>query len=239
MASQPRDRAANTVEDAASEAPKKSFVDQQSLPQGELSSDSEDDIVLDLAKDTGTKSAPVAAPAPASETKVASADTAATATKKPGLDINTAGQYKGQDIYHYDVANADEKPWEKPGADITDYFNYGFNEKTWQEYSAKQIKLREEQQQRRQINVFDSSNQDASESGLPIPNLNQPGGMGSRMTMGPMPGMMPQFMPNVPMGMGEHDDGSDEDGPNQQFGMRPNNAMGPMFNMNMGPMNFG
>ncbi|KAJ1982488.1 cleavage polyadenylation factor subunit fip1 [Dimargaris xerosporica] len=247
MANNVRDRATEAVEDTGPEAPKKSFVDQQSLPPGDLSSDSEDDIVLDLTKDTNAKAAPVAASAPASGTEAATT----AAAKKSGLDINAVGQHKGQDIYHFDVANAEDKPWEKPGADITDYFNYGFNEKTWQEYCAKQIKLREEQQQRRQINVggggwtlamemrmahdqvFDSSNQGASESGLPIPNLSQPGGMGSRMAMGPMPGMMPQFMPNVPMPMGEHNEGSEDDGPNQQFGMRP------MFNMNMGPMNFG
>jgi hypothetical protein len=32
------------------------------------------------------------------------------------------------------------------GADITDYFNYGFNEDTWRAYAAKQAQLRMEQQ---------------------------------------------------------------------------------------------
>ncbi|EHY66833.1 hypothetical protein NEAUS04_1343 [Nematocida ausubeli] len=36
-----------------------------------------------------------------------------------------------------------DKPWNKPGEDITDYFNYGFNETTWKEYLNKQKKLRE------------------------------------------------------------------------------------------------
>ena len=31
-----------------------------------------------------------------------------------------------------------------PGADITDYFNYGFNEDTWKVYCEKQKKLRAE-----------------------------------------------------------------------------------------------
>jgi pre-mRNA 3'-end-processing factor FIP1 len=36
--------------------------------------------------------------------------------------------FKGQNIYDVDLAELEEKPWRKPGADITDYFNYGFNE---------------------------------------------------------------------------------------------------------------
>jgi hypothetical protein len=34
----------------------------------------------------------------------------------------------GQPIYDIDLAQMDDKPWRKPGADITDYFNYGFVE---------------------------------------------------------------------------------------------------------------
>ncbi|XP_060772017.1 pre-mRNA 3'-end-processing factor FIP1 [Neoarius graeffei] len=36
----------------------------------------------------------------------------------------------------------EEKPWRKPGADLSDYFNYGFNEDTWKTYCDKQRKLR-------------------------------------------------------------------------------------------------
>ncbi|KAF8438718.1 Fip1 motif-domain-containing protein, partial [Terfezia claveryi] len=37
-----------------------------------------------------------------------------------------------------------EKPWRKPGADVTDYFNYGFDEFTWTAYCQKQSSLRDE-----------------------------------------------------------------------------------------------
>lgn len=47
-------------------------------------------------------------------------------TGKIELDVNPA--YKGTTIYDLDLASMEEKPWRKPGADITDYFNYGFNE---------------------------------------------------------------------------------------------------------------
>merc|ERR1719461_1564062 len=30
-----------------------------------------------------------------------------------------------------DMESLEDKPWRKPGADITDYFNYGFSEDTW------------------------------------------------------------------------------------------------------------
>ena len=34
--------------------------------------------------------------------------------------------------------NVDEKPWRQPGADISDYFNYGFDEETWKLYCDRQ-----------------------------------------------------------------------------------------------------
>ncbi|KAF7690121.1 pre-mRNA 3'-end-processing factor FIP1 isoform X2 [Silurus meridionalis] len=36
----------------------------------------------------------------------------------------------------------EEKPWRRPGADLSDYFNYGFNEDTWKTYCDKQRRLR-------------------------------------------------------------------------------------------------
>ncbi|XP_057208142.1 pre-mRNA 3'-end-processing factor FIP1 isoform X2 [Triplophysa rosa] len=36
----------------------------------------------------------------------------------------------------------EEKAWRKPGADLSDYFNYGFNEDTWKVYCDKQRRLR-------------------------------------------------------------------------------------------------
>merc|ERR1719461_618559 len=41
-----------------------------------------------------------------------------------------------------DMENLEEKPWRKPGADITDYFNYGFTEDTWAAYCNRQRRLR-------------------------------------------------------------------------------------------------
>ncbi|KAI5189687.1 hypothetical protein NEMIN01_0640 [Nematocida minor] len=48
------------------------------------------------------------------------------------------------ETYTVECDNLTDKPWNKPGEDITDYFNYGFNEHTWKEYLAKQKRLRDE-----------------------------------------------------------------------------------------------
>ncbi|KAL8796570.1 MAG: hypothetical protein Q9182_007347 [Xanthomendoza sp. 2 TL-2023] len=38
----------------------------------------------------------------------------------------------------------DDKPWRRPGTDMTDYFNYGFDEFTWASYCLKQDTVRKE-----------------------------------------------------------------------------------------------
>ncbi|KCZ76430.1 hypothetical protein H311_02571 [Anncaliia algerae PRA109] len=45
---------------------------------------------------------------------------------------------EGNIIYDFEIDNMEDKPWNKPGADITDYFNYGFNETTWKKYCIAQ-----------------------------------------------------------------------------------------------------
>jgi pre-mRNA 3'-end-processing factor FIP1 len=45
-----------------------------------------------------------------------------------------------------DLADSD-KPWRKPGTDLSDYFNYGFDEFTWALYAQKQETLRGEYSQ--------------------------------------------------------------------------------------------
>ncbi|KAI4142164.1 MAG: hypothetical protein LQ341_003281 [Variospora aurantia] len=67
----------------------------------------------------------------------------------------------------------DEKPWRRPGTDMTDYFNYGFDEFTWASYCLKQDTLRKE--------VADTKKQMEDMQNF----MNVPGGMPS------MPGMPP------------------------------------------------
>ena len=43
-----------------------------------------------------------------------------------------------------DIDSLTEKPWRKPEVDLSDYFNYGFNEDTWRLYCKRQQEIRQE-----------------------------------------------------------------------------------------------
>ncbi|CAJ0961574.1 unnamed protein product, partial [Mesorhabditis belari] len=60
------------------------------------------------------------------------------------LDIDQTPLLEGQTIYDLDLSQMQDTPWRKPGADINDYFNYGFTEETWNTYCERQKKLRAE-----------------------------------------------------------------------------------------------
>ncbi|XP_037569940.2 LOW QUALITY PROTEIN: pre-mRNA 3'-end-processing factor FIP1-like [Dermacentor silvarum] len=62
--------------------------------------------------------------------------------KTKGLDVDEVALINGTSIYEFNIESLEDKPWRKPGADITDYFNYGFNEDTWKIYCDRQRKLR-------------------------------------------------------------------------------------------------
>jgi pre-mRNA 3'-end-processing factor FIP1 len=46
--------------------------------------------------------------------------------------------------FDVDFPSESSKPWRKPGSDITDYFNYGFDEFTWASYCLKQQQMPKE-----------------------------------------------------------------------------------------------
>mmetsp|Transcript_18129 Transcript_18129/g.29775 ORF Transcript_18129/g.29775 Transcript_18129/m.29775 type:complete len:795 (+) Transcript_18129:64-2448(+) len=83
-------------------------------------------------------------------------------TLGPGL---TVGNSKAvSELYHEIPANIEDRPWLRPGADITDYFNYGFNEDTWNAYSQKQAEMRRQLTMQSRIKVFESGS-----SSQPVP----------------------------------------------------------------------
>ena len=49
-------------------------------------------------------------------------------------DFDNILTINGQTAVEVDMESLEDKPWRKPGADITDYFNYGFTEDTWAAY---------------------------------------------------------------------------------------------------------
>jgi pre-mRNA 3'-end-processing factor FIP1 len=64
-----------------------------------------------------------------------------------------------------------DKPWRRPGTDITDYFNYGFDEFTWALYASKQEALRSEYNQdkvaQNNKKMFEDMNMMMAMGGLP------------------------------------------------------------------------
>ncbi|GMT18030.1 hypothetical protein PFISCL1PPCAC_9327, partial [Pristionchus fissidentatus] len=71
-------------------------------------------------------------------------DVRAAPAPKGAIDLDTVPVVDGVVLYDIDLAQSDDKPWRKPGADPSDYFNYGFTEDTWNMYCERQKKLRAE-----------------------------------------------------------------------------------------------
>ncbi|KAK2861225.1 hypothetical protein FQN49_004425 [Arthroderma sp. PD_2] len=91
-----------------------------------------------------------------------------------------------------DFPTEDDKPWRRPGSDINDYFNYGFDEFTWASYCLKQQGLRKD------INDQKTQMEDMQAF------LNLPGGLPG-MPGGPtpsLPGVIPGTVPGGGGGAG-------------------------------------
>ncbi|KAI8854767.1 Fip1 motif-domain-containing protein [Chytridium lagenaria] len=127
--------------------------------EGSDESDDEIEIVLDSHEKPAEEAKPAGLVSIKPQQQIAKAgkeeDAAAPAPSKSNVDINGVGQYEGKDIYDADLDSFEDKPWRKPGADITDYFNYGFTEAVWKSYITKQKQLREEQMMQKRIHVYE------------------------------------------------------------------------------------
>jgi pre-mRNA 3'-end-processing factor FIP1 len=52
----------------------------------------------------------------------------------PHIDPTAVGTLDGRSILEVDLNAITEKPWRRPGSDISDWFNYGFDEISWEAY---------------------------------------------------------------------------------------------------------
>lgn len=102
-----------------------------------------------------------------------------------------------------DFPTEDDKPWRRPGTDLSDYFNYGFDEFTWASYCLKQQELRKEvNDQKKQLEDMQAF---LNMGGLP----GLPGAPPGAPTSGPgpapggLPGLpgMPDMSPEMMQGM--------------------------------------
>ncbi|KAH8696304.1 Fip1 motif-domain-containing protein [Talaromyces proteolyticus] len=106
-----------------------------------------------------------------------------------------------------DFPTEDDKPWRRPGSDITDFFNYGFDEFTWASYCLKQQELRREvTDQKKQLDDMQNFMTMGGMPGMPgapppAPTPSAQGGGGGGMAG--MPGMpgMPDMSPDMMQGM--------------------------------------
>ncbi|KAK6827368.1 Fip1 motif-domain-containing protein [Apiospora arundinis] len=116
--------------------PSARYSDIRNIPQRTTSTDGASKPVL-KKEDTTNKS-------------VSGADLPAVATSK--IDVNAIPIHKatGKPITQVNIDEdlpENDKPWRKPGTDLSDYFNYGFDEFTWAMYAAKQENVRGEYNQ--------------------------------------------------------------------------------------------
>lgn len=59
----------------------------------------------------------------------------------PNIDPNLIGTLDGRSILEVDLNSLNEKPWRRPGSDLSDWFNYGFDEISWDAYCYRRKEL--------------------------------------------------------------------------------------------------
>lgn len=120
------------------------------------------------------------------------------ATSKIDIDAKPVYEPAGKPITQVNIDEDlpdNDKPWRRPGTDISDYFNYGFDEFTWALYATKQESLRSEYDQDKiaQSNkkMLEDMNMMMAMGGLPgLPGLTPgPGTSQTGMALPPMPGL--------------------------------------------------
>ncbi|KAI1109866.1 Fip1 motif-domain-containing protein [Nemania sp. NC0429] len=108
------------------------------------------------------------------------------------IDVNAVPIYKpvGKPITQVNIDQdlpENDKPWRNPGTDLSDYFNYGFDEFTWALYAAKQDNVRGEYSQ----DAIAQNNKKMMEEMQMMMMGGMPGmgGAGAAASMSGMPGM--------------------------------------------------
>lgn len=52
----------------------------------------------------------------------------------PEIDFDVVGNFDGRSILEVDLTAMADKPWRRPGSDVSDWFNFGFDEVSWEAY---------------------------------------------------------------------------------------------------------
>ncbi|EQL34839.1 hypothetical protein BDFG_03285 [Blastomyces dermatitidis ATCC 26199] len=112
-----------------------------------------------------------------------------------------------------DFPTENDKPWRRPGSDMTDYFNYGFDEFTWASYCLKQQTLRkdivDQKKQMEEMHAFLGGALPGIPGPNPGPGPGTPNIVPGGGTPGPGPGPPqatgppPNAIPGMSPGMGD------------------------------------
>ncbi|OTA84478.1 hypothetical protein M434DRAFT_400424 [Hypoxylon sp. CO27-5] len=115
------------------------------------------------------------------------------------IDVNAIPVYKpvGKPITQINIdedLKEKDKPWREPGTDLSDYFNYGFDEFTWASYAAKQDSVRNDWNPE---TIARNSKKMMEEMQMMMmggmPGMSGPGAPGAMTNMPGMDGMAPEM----------------------------------------------
>ena len=59
----------------------------------------------------------------------------------PNIDPDLIGTLDSRSILEVDLSSLNDKPWRRPGSDLSDWFNYGFDEISWETYCYRRKEL--------------------------------------------------------------------------------------------------
>ncbi|KAI0305078.1 Fip1 motif-domain-containing protein [Russula brevipes] len=59
----------------------------------------------------------------------------------PAIDPTATGMLEGRPVFEVDMTSLADKAWRRPGSDISDWFNYGFDEISWEAYCYRRREL--------------------------------------------------------------------------------------------------
>ncbi|KAJ7594303.1 hypothetical protein C8J56DRAFT_926421 [Mycena floridula] len=126
----------------------------------------------------------------------------------PVIDPTAVGTVDGRPILEVDLSAMTEKNWRRPGSDISDWFNYGFDEISWEAYCYRRRDLGEMANVLK-TNVLNFSGMNEDQVTALPPEVRQMvmTGTSAMMNNGANGGMMPSgvmmdMSGMMPMGMG-------------------------------------
>ena len=159
----------NDVETAANDSANEGVSEVSDQGSDSVSDESDSDSDIEIIIGTGNDTSKIdsgkskistitgAAPTTTTESNIGAVSDANAATSVPEgsvsleqqqqqqtIDLNPDAEFDGKPIVQIDPEILKEKPWRQPGANLSDYFNYGFNEQTWMEYLHRQEHLKKE-----------------------------------------------------------------------------------------------